>query len=701
MAAATPSCLEKNNSSMPQKQRVDLWQVVKCEMNRTCHGFDKDSEACRKEWRCVYREYDKCLRAAGNGSQKCKFYDLMDLYMGEKTNGTNNLQVIAVECNDSSPRKGDQYQNLGEEPAAVETYDRSQLLARLRDVKQLGLCHMVFPGAVHTRFEHSLGVYCLADQAMSRLQQFQGEELGIERIDIQTVKLAGLLHDVGHGPFSHVFENEFLPKVAPDEPRWKSDPNFSAAPMASDEGQSNPSTSGDAGGDHIEDYGNAYGPHLPTQEELREMEHRRLAGEATNMMLNFSKDPKLAKYMTETAFQDVHAQWKATTTSPPKTDSKKQYSEKELEQEGSSTTEGESIERSAAYPNYAPQITRIILIAMWTHEHMSQLMVQHMVDEHNIDIDQKHLKEIQNMIVASSHLATPIESQEKRFLYDIVANGRNGIDVDKFDYIERDCRACGISNSFCFPRLMENMRVIDNEICYRAKENRNVYDLFQTRANLFRTVYTHAKVKALEYMLVDAFLLANDYLRISDTVLDPQEFWKLDDTILKVIETSNDRELAAAREIVIRMRRRELYQYCNEYAVPKEKLEHFKTVRAEDIVCSQVKSGVNLSPDDIVVSNVKIDLTRGKEDPVQRVHFFKDYESDEKFIIPKERISHLLPDCFEDRIVRVYSKKPGLVDAVSEAFENFQLRTYGIKTQVHGTPNGKKRRSQQRSSTEG
>ncbi|MCO5574847.1 hypothetical protein L7F22_028640 [Adiantum nelumboides] len=87
----------------------------------------------------------------------------------------------------------------------------------------------------------------------------------------------------------------------------ESDPNFSAAHMASGEGQSNPSTSGDAGGDHNEDYGNEYGPPLPTQEELREMEHRRIVGEATNMMLNFAKDPKLAQYVTETAFQDVHA----------------------------------------------------------------------------------------------------------------------------------------------------------------------------------------------------------------------------------------------------------------------------------------------------------------------------------------------------------------------------------------------------------
>ncbi|MCO5584150.1 hypothetical protein L7F22_038073 [Adiantum nelumboides] len=103
--------------------------------------------------------------------------------------------------------------------------------------------------------------------------------------------------------------------------------------MASGERQSNPSTSGNAGGDHNEDFGNEYGPPLPTQEELREMEHRRLAGEATNLMLNFAKDSKLAKYMSETAFQDVQAQWKATATSPSKPDSKKQYSEKELEEE--------------------------------------------------------------------------------------------------------------------------------------------------------------------------------------------------------------------------------------------------------------------------------------------------------------------------------------------------------------------------------
>jgi HD superfamily phosphohydrolase len=240
---------------------------------------------------------------------------------------------------------------------------------------------------------------------------------------------------------------------------------------------------------------------------------------------------------------------------------------------------------------------------------------------------------------------------------------------------------------------MENMRVIDDEICFRAKEARNVYNLFQTRADLHRTVYTHPKVKALELMMADAFLLADNYVGISQQIHNPEYFWKLDDSILKSIETSNQPELEEARQVILRIRRRQLYQFCNEYSVPKEMLLHFKDVTAKDIICAaQTKSGVTLREEDVVVSNQKIDLTRGQEDPVKSVRFFKDYDSNEKFTIPKERISHLLPSCFIDRLVRVYAKKPELVEAVSDAFENFQVKTYGIKAQVHGTPDGKKKR---------
>jgi len=70
------------------------------------------------------------------------------------------------------------------------------------------------------------------------------------------------------------------------------------------------------------------------------------------------------------------------------------------------------------------------------------------------------------------------------------------------------------------------MKVIDDEICYKAKEAITVYRLFQTRAELCRTVYTHAKVKALELMLVDALLLANDHLKLTSHIEGPSRFWK-------------------------------------------------------------------------------------------------------------------------------------------------------------------------------
>ncbi|KAK1302319.1 hypothetical protein QJS10_CPB12g00206 [Acorus calamus] len=100
---------------------------------------------------------------------------------------------------------------------------------------------------------------------------------------------------------------------------------------------------------------------------------------------------------------------------------------------------------------------------------MSERMVDYITDEHCIDIDPGILKSVKEMILASSEF-TVKSAKEKSFLYDIVANGRNGIDVDKFDYIGRDCRACGIGCNFEFQRLMEGMRVMGDEICYRAKE---------------------------------------------------------------------------------------------------------------------------------------------------------------------------------------------------------------------------------------
>lgn len=76
------------------------------------------------------------------------------------------------------------------------------LFQRLRRIKQLSGAHLTYPAAQHSRFEHSLGVLHIASQAGFALN----EKEFLNSDDVQILRLAGLLHDIGHGPFSHLFE---------------------------------------------------------------------------------------------------------------------------------------------------------------------------------------------------------------------------------------------------------------------------------------------------------------------------------------------------------------------------------------------------------------------------------------------------------------------------------------------------------------
>ena len=86
---------------------------------------------------------------------------------------------------------------------------------RLKNIKQLGLCYYVFPGASHNRFEHSLGVCYLCGLLIDTIKMNQ-PELKISERTALLVKIAGLVHDIGHACFSHFFDHHFLHKKIPN-----------------------------------------------------------------------------------------------------------------------------------------------------------------------------------------------------------------------------------------------------------------------------------------------------------------------------------------------------------------------------------------------------------------------------------------------------------------------------------------------------
>lgn len=80
-------------------------------------------------------------------------------------------------------------------------------LQRLRRIRQLGLGHLVFPGAEHTRFGHAIGAMALMQDTLSNLSE-KGTPISSD--EYTGALVAALLHDVGHGPFSHTLEHEFF-----------------------------------------------------------------------------------------------------------------------------------------------------------------------------------------------------------------------------------------------------------------------------------------------------------------------------------------------------------------------------------------------------------------------------------------------------------------------------------------------------------
>jgi len=85
---------------------------------------------------------------------------------------------------------------------------------RLRRIKQLGLSHLVYPSAVHSRFSHAIGTMYLMGEVLQYLRQ-KGHDISDE--EMESARIAVLLHDIGHGPFSHALEYSVVKCVSHEE----------------------------------------------------------------------------------------------------------------------------------------------------------------------------------------------------------------------------------------------------------------------------------------------------------------------------------------------------------------------------------------------------------------------------------------------------------------------------------------------------
>lgn len=282
------------------------------------------------------------------------------------------------------------------------------IFQRLRHLKQLGTCNYVYPNAIHTRFEHSIGTYYLAGKLLDKIvkttkestfhtylkeidemkdyykTKYGSKNYYLDEYVCELVKIAALCHDLGHGPFSHVFDDIFIPTT-----KHK---------------------------DHI----NA------------------------------------------------------------------------------------------------------------THEERSCALIEKIIrsdSELSLIVNDEEVNFIKTLI-------NPDKSKNTSFIYQIVSNNLNSLDVDKYDYLERDSKTLQIGMIFDSCKLIEGVRLIDNKLCYPKQSVYDVVNLFNTRHQLHRRLYGHKAVISSQFLIIELMTELDSILKISDSITDLDKFVNLTDTYI-------------------------------------------------------------------------------------------------------------------------------------------------------------------------
>lgn len=391
---------------------------------------------------------------------------------------------------------------------------------RLRYIKQLSTCHFVYPNAIHTRFEHSIGAYHLCKKMLyvlknkSKLSEldiikdipelqkyFNKNNISTNYLDnfiIELISIGSLCHDLGHACFSHLFDDYFL-------------------------------------------------------------KHNR----------TIDKDNKY-----------IH------------------------------------------------------------HEFRSCLILEHIIKNNKIldsIIDDELLKFIFNIINPNPEIHTG-------YVYQIVSNSLNSIDVDKFDYLTRDSKMLGINISFNFNRLIENAMVINNIICYPKKIDTDIINLFLTRHYLHKKVYSHKSVIASLLLINEILIIMNEYYDFNSYLENIDKFIMLTDDFILTMARFHSITNNKLKNIIDKLDSHNFYTLIyNKYLDPN------------DMLNQETMNFINSSDKLIYFENIIGFISGRKNNPLDNVYLYGTKNPyNELSILSKSDSNKLLPNKYQEKIILIF-----------------------------------------------
>ena len=376
---------------------------------------------------------------------------------------------------------------------------------RLRNIHQTGCLHLVFPSAVHTRFEHSIGTYHLAKQMITNIKNNQ-PELNISDRIVELVSIAGLCHDLGHLAYSHLFDDMILPL--------------------------------------LENY-----------HELGKLKH---------------------------------------------------------------------------------------------HEYRSVSLLNTIIKEYNLEIKPFEYQFISDLILENTDNYNNWNEKLKvgEWIFCIISNKKNGIDVDKFDYLVRDNNFLGLKISFDYSRLILQARVIDNELCYPKQAVDDIIHMFFLRYRLHRQIYNHKTIKAIELILKNILLILDKKYNFVKLILESDE----NPNIFSII-TDN---------IIYDYSNQEIKILLNNLLERKLPIMIYEKVvssnnKNKQIIQNNINKLIKCKNRDFEVISYNVSFTSSKNSsPLEKVYLYSTKNKYYKFSLDLKNMYPLLGNNYKEKVYRFY-----------------------------------------------
>ena len=213
-------------------------------------------------------------------------------------------------------------------------------------------------------------------------------------------------------------------------------------------------------------------------------------------------------------------------------------------------------------------------IKISVHEERSVEIFRYMNSKYNLEYSERDIQFISDCIDPKNidygkyiSLGYPV----KKYCFQIVSNS-NGIDVDRFDYILRDCKMTGLSYGIEYERIMDNTYIKDLELIYDRKCQVAIDSFFNTRYILYKEICNHHTVVSIEHHIKEILSEIDGIFEITKSVKnkDWEKYILLTDDILSSIDFRKSPRLTKAKEILNDIRTRNIYKLVYEIVSDEE-----------------------------------------------------------------------------------------------------------------------------------